>query len=39
MFRLLPQSTENEELALKAQPGDMQRREIMAPSSQVTKGE
>ena len=39
MFRFLSQSTENEELALKAQTRNMERRELMAPSSRVIKVE
>lgn len=37
MFRFLSQTTENEELTLKAQTGNTEKRELMAPSSRVIK--
>lgn len=37
MFRFLFQSAENEELTLKAQTGNMEKRELIAPSSRVIK--
>lgn len=39
MFRFLSQCTENEELALKAQTGNMERRELMAPGYRVIRVE
>lgn len=39
VFIFLSQSTENEVLALKAQTGNTERRELMGPSSRVIKAE